>query len=186
VTVIGIWQWALAGLARAPWRPAALLRGLYPLAVCASILAHVPARAVQPDEMLQDPALEARARQLSQQLRCLVCQNQSIDDSNAPLARDLRVLLRDRLTAGDSDGEVLAYLAARYGEFVLLRPPFSAHTALLWIAPFLLLAGCALLLMTRARTRLARLSEARPAPLSQAERERLERLLKEPPSPDPR
>ena len=91
--------------------------------------------AVQPDEILADPALEARARALSKELRCMVCQNQSIDDSDAPLARDLRVLVRERLKAGDSDGQVLDFLVARYGEFVLLKPRFSLHTALLWLAP---------------------------------------------------
>jgi cytochrome c-type biogenesis protein CcmH len=100
------------------------------------ILALVPALAVQPDEILKDPALESRARALSQELRCMVCQNQSIDDSDAPLARDLRVLVRERLSAGDSDGQVMDFLVARYGEFVLLKPRLSWHTALLWLAPF--------------------------------------------------
>jgi cytochrome c-type biogenesis protein CcmH len=162
-------------------RPATrLLRCLVALAACAYILVNAPARAVQPDEMLRDPALEARARHLSQELRCLVCQNQSIDDSNAPLARDLRVLLRERLTAGDSDREVLAFLTARYGDFVLLRPPFALRTVILWLAPFLLLTGAALLLLTRARARSQQLRDALPAPLSQAEHERLDQLLQEP------
>ena len=102
-----------------------------------------PAFAVQPDEILRDPALESRARALSQELRCMVCQNQSIDDSDAPLAKDLRVLVRERLTAGDSDYQVIDFLVARYGEFVLLKPRVSSHTLLLWLAPFvvLLLAG---------------------------------------------
>ena len=99
-----------------------------------------PALAVQPDEMLKDPALEARARTLSRELRCMVCQNQSIDDSEAPLAKDLRVLVRERLTAGDSDNQVIEFLVARYGEFVLLKPRFSEHTLLLWLAPFAVLA----------------------------------------------
>ena len=98
-----------------------------------------PAQAVQPDEILKDPALEARARALSQELRCLVCQNQSIDDSDAPLARDLRLLLRERLTAGDTDKAAMAYIVARYGNFVLLKPPFQANTLLLWLAPVVLL-----------------------------------------------
>jgi cytochrome c-type biogenesis protein CcmH len=93
------------------------------------------ALAVQPDEVLPDPALEARARALSKQLRCMVCQNQSIDDSDAPLARDLRLLVRERLQAGDSDRAVTDFLVARYGEFVLLNPRLSAHTALLWVGP---------------------------------------------------
>ena len=95
----------------------------------------VPALAVTPDEMLKDPALEARARQLSQELRCMVCQNQSIDDSEAPLARDLRLLVRERLKAGDNDTQVVDYMVARYGEFVLLKPRMSWHTAILWAAP---------------------------------------------------
>jgi cytochrome c-type biogenesis protein CcmH len=99
-------------------------------------LSAAPALAVQPDEVLKDPALEARARSLSQELRCMVCQNQSIDDSDAPLARDLRILVRERLSAGDSDGQVIDFLVARYGEFVLLKPRFTWHTALLWLAPF--------------------------------------------------
>ena len=91
--------------------------------------------AVQPDEMLPDPALETRARALSKELRCMVCQNQSIDDSDAPLARDLRILVREHLRAGETDQQVLDFLIARYGEFVLLRPRFSPHTALLWLTP---------------------------------------------------
>ena len=102
-----------------------------------------PAWAVLPDEILKDHALEARARHISQELRCLVCQNQSIDDSNAELARDLRILVRERLSAGDSDDEVLAFVEKRYGEFVLLRPRFVLHTLLLWLAPPLLLLGAA-------------------------------------------
>src|SRR6188474_3255302 len=93
-----------------------------------------PALAVQPDEILKDPALEARARALSQELRCMVCQNQSIDDSDAPLTKDLRVLVRERLSAGDSDRQVIDFMVARYGEFVLLRPRLNAHTVLLWTA----------------------------------------------------
>src|SRR6187397_3078929 len=110
------------------------------IALCWMVTASAPAFAVQPDEVLSDPALEARARVLSQELRCLVCQNQSIDDSDALLARDLRLLLRERLKSGDSDQQVLDFLVARYGEFVLLRPPFTWHTLALWLAPPLLLA----------------------------------------------
>ncbi len=106
--------------------------------VLASLL-FTPALAVLPNEMLKDPELEARARVLSQDLRCLVCQNQSIDDSNAPLARDLRLIVRERLTAGDSNDQVIEYLVSRYGNYVLLKPPFHRDTALLWIAPFALL-----------------------------------------------
>lgn len=97
--------------------------------------------AVQPDEVLSDSALEARARSISHGLRCLVCQNQSIDDSDAPLARDLRLLVRERLVEGDSDDQVRAFLVARFGDFVLLKPPFKGSTVLLWIMPLLLLAG---------------------------------------------
>ena len=108
----------------------------------------VPAMAVLPDEILSDPVLEERARNLSAQLRCMVCQNQSIDDSNAELARDLRVLVRERLVSGDSDQDVIAYVVSRYGEFVLLKPRFSARTMLLWGAPILLtLAGVTSLLV---------------------------------------
>lgn len=108
--------------------------------LAAGMLLAGAASAVEPDEILKDPALEARARNLSLELRCVVCQNQSIDDSNAPLARDLRIIVRERLKAGDSDREVLDFVVSRYGEFVLLRPPFGAHTLLLWLAPALALA----------------------------------------------
>jgi cytochrome c-type biogenesis protein CcmH len=130
--------------------------------------------------MLKDPALETRARKLSQELRCVVCQNQSIDDSSAPLAHDLRVLVRERLTAGDTDAQVLAFVQTRYGEFVLLRPPFKLQTLLLWLAPLLLLAGAGLVLY-RARSRPP---DGVPAPLSAAEQKRLEELLT--PAPPPR
>ena len=99
------------------------------------------ALAVMPDEVLKDPALEARARVISQDLRCLVCQNQSIDDSNAPLARDLRLIVRERLSAGDTDAQVFDYVVARYGNYVLLKPPLQTDTVLLWAAPFIMLAA---------------------------------------------
>lgn len=99
----------------------------------------LPAFAVEPGEALKDPALEARARAISQELRCLVCQNQSIDDSSAPLARDLRLLVRDRLSAGDSDAQVIDYIVARYGEFVLMKPVFAPETWLLWLGPLIVL-----------------------------------------------
>jgi cytochrome c-type biogenesis protein CcmH len=135
----------------------------------------VPARAVQPDEVLPDPALEARARLLSAELRCMVCQNQSIDDSDAALARDLRILLRERLTAGDSDAAVLDYLVARYGEFILLKPRFNWHTLLLWIVPpGVLLVGGGVALAGYLRRRKA---AAAPAPLDAAEAAALKRLL---------
>ncbi len=142
------------------------------------ILLAVPALAVLPGERLADPALEARARVLSQELRCLVCQNQSIDDSNADLAHDLRVLVRERLVAGDSDAQVLAYLTSRYGDYVLLRPPIKPTTWLLWFGPPLLLVvgGLAILLAWR-RRRADTLT--RSVPLSADEQARLARLLKE-------
>jgi cytochrome c-type biogenesis protein CcmH len=136
-----------------------------------------PAIAVTPDEMLKDPVLEARARQLSQELRCMVCQNQSIDDSEAPLAHDLRVLVRDRLKAGDSDSQVLDYLVARYGEFVLLRPRFEMRTLLLWGLPPLALVAGAIGLMAALRRR--RLDSTQPAPLSAAEQRRLATLVEQ-------
>jgi cytochrome c-type biogenesis protein CcmH len=121
--------------------------------------------------MLKDPALEARARVLSKELRCMVCQNQSIDDSDAPLARDLRLLVRDRLNAGDSDRQVLDFLVARYGDFVLLKPPFNWHTLLLWLGPLLvLLAGGAGIMIAVRRGAAA---NASPVPLSAAEQRRL-------------
>jgi cytochrome c-type biogenesis protein CcmH len=126
---------------------------LFALALFALALATLPAHAVEPGEMLRDPALEARARHISQELRCLVCQNQSIDDSNAELARDLRVLVRERLAAGDSDAAVLRFVEARYGEFVLLRPRFETHTALLWLTPLVILVGGAIALLVLARRR---------------------------------
>jgi cytochrome c-type biogenesis protein CcmH len=111
------------------------------------------ARAVEPSERLADPVLEARARTLSNELRCLVCQNQSIDESNADLAHDLRILLRQRVVAGDSNQQVLDYIAARYGMFVLLDPPFEPVTYLLWLTPPLLVFGAGALLVIRARHR---------------------------------
>jgi cytochrome c-type biogenesis protein CcmH len=135
----------------------------------------IPARAVEPDEVLKDPALEARARHISQELRCLVCQNQSIDDSNAPLARDLRLIVRERLVAGDTDPQVLAFVQARYGEFVLLRPRLKPSTVILWLAPLLLLAGTSLFLVRQFRRR----RQTIIAPLSDAEQKRLDKLLAE-------
>src|SRR6201990_1148892 len=119
-------------------------------------LSALPAFAVQPDEMLKNPALEGRARALSKELRCMVCQNQSIDDSDAPLARDLRLLVRERISAGDSDGQVIDFLVARYGEFVLLKPRFNQHTVLLWLLPPLaLMAGGVALWIYSSRRRRA-------------------------------
>ncbi|WP_210211190.1 cytochrome c-type biogenesis protein [Aquabacter cavernae] len=137
-----------------------------------------PAFAVQPDEVLPDPAMEQRARDLSRELRCMVCQNQSIDDSDAPLARDLRILVRERLKAGDSNGQVLDYLVARYGEFVLMRPVFSWRNALLWGFPVLVLVlGAALAASVMRR----RATASPPAPLSAAEEARMAQLLADAP-----
>lgn len=134
------------------------------------------ALAVQPDEVLADKALEARARALSTELRCLVCQNQSIDDSNAPLARDLRLIVREKLVAGESEDAILAFLVARYGEFVLLKPRFTMATALLWLGPFLVLlsGGIGIVLLAR-RRRVAENS----APLSADEQARLDLLTRQ-------
>ncbi len=142
-------------------------------------LAAVSAGAVNPDEMLDDPVLEARAREISKGLRCLVCQNQSIDDSDANLARDLRVLVRERLAAGDGDGQVIDYVVSRYGDFVLMRPPFKAITYALWLGPALI-AGLGVLAVVafyrRRRAAGARRGTA-PPPLTEDEKRRLETLL---------
>jgi cytochrome c-type biogenesis protein CcmH len=115
-------------------------------------LGPAPALAVQPDEVMKDPALEARARTLSEELRCMVCQNQSIDDSDAPLARDIRVLIRQRIASGESNDAVRAYLVSRYGDFILLKPPFKPETLLLWLTPALVLGvGLAAALIARRR-----------------------------------
>ena len=140
----------------------------------AFLLAAAPAFAVTPDEILADPALEARARALSAELRCMVCQNQSIDDSNADLARDLRVLVRERLMAGDTDEQVIDYVVARYGEFVLLRPRWNMRNALLWTTPvILLLAGGGFILLT------ARQRRSSSAALTAEERARLAEILRQ-------
>ncbi len=134
------------------------------------------ALAVEPGERLADPALEARARALSEQLRCLVCQNESIDESNAPLAHDLRVLLRERIKDGDTDAQAVKFLTDRYGDFVLLKPPVEPATYVLWFGPIgvlLLAAGGALIYLRRRK----QLPEA--APLSDSEKKRLQRLLRE-------
>ena len=147
------------------------------LAVAISFLAALPAYAVQPDEVLPDPALEARARAISEGLRCLVCQNQSIDDSDAPLARDLRLLVRERLKAGDGDQEIADFIVARYGEFVLLRPRLSPHTVLLWFATPAVFATALFLIWLAYRRRKAAAQAL--APLSANEERRLKRLLDE-------
>jgi len=144
--------------------------------IAAALLAAAPAYGVQPDEILPNSALEARARDLSKELRCMVCQNQSIDDSDAPLARDLRILVRERLVAGDSDAEVLNFLTARYGDFVLLKPRLTAHTALLWLAPFAVVLAGVLTVIAFLRRRGDDAAVA-PAALSSEERRRVAELL---------
>jgi cytochrome c-type biogenesis protein CcmH len=134
--------------------------------------------AVTPDEVLQDPKLEARARAISQNLRCLVCQNQSIDDSDAELAHDLRALLRERLTAGDTDEQAIGFMVARYGNFVLLKPPLQGDTLLLWFGPALLLVVAAIAFGLYLR-RKATATSAPAAPLAAEEQERLEAILSE-------
>lgn len=145
------------------------------LSIILMVLATSFAHAVRPDEMLRDPALESRARDISRELRCLVCRNQSIDDSDADLAHDLRVLVRERLEAGDSDSEVVAYVRARYGDYVLLRPPLTVATVLLWGGPVLILLlgglGAARFYQTRGR------GGSPTVPLTADERRRLDALL---------
>jgi len=158
-------------------------RGIAPISLLAAfallLLCSGPLLAVEAKEMLANPALEARARNLSKELRCMVCQNQSIDDSEAPLAHDLRVLVRERLTAGDTDSQVLNFLVARYGEFVLLRPPLAWHTAALWgLPPAALLIGIAAMIIV-ARRRRRHVSAAAVANLTADEERRLSDLLRD-------
>jgi cytochrome c-type biogenesis protein CcmH len=151
------------------------MRRLVLVAFLIALAAPSAGLAVEPDEILRDPALEARARTLSSELRCLVCQNQSIDDSAAPLARDLRLLVRERLTEGDSDSQVLNFLVARYGEFVLLKPRFELHTLLLWgLPPAALVAGMIALFVTARRRQSANLELA---VLTQTEQQRIATLV---------
>jgi cytochrome c-type biogenesis protein CcmH len=147
------------------------------LLVLIALALALPAGAVTPDERLADPALEARARALSLELRCLVCQNQSIDDSNAALARDLRVIVRERLLAGDTDEQVIDWIVARYGDFVLLRPAVKPATWPLWFAPLVVLILGVLAVVFFFRRRAA--APAVAAPLSPEEQRRLDGLLKE-------
>jgi cytochrome c-type biogenesis protein CcmH len=151
-----------------------LLTRILSAAAIAVSLMTAQALAVQPDEMLQDQALEARARELSRELRCMVCQNQSIDDSDAPLARDLRILVRERLTAGDSDSQVLDFLVARYGEFVLLKPRFEWQTLVLWVTPpgVVIVGLVALYVFSRKRRQPA----VHNTPLTPQEREKIAKL----------
>ena len=149
------------------------LRRILLLSILLAGLAPGLARAVQPDEVLLDPKLEARARAISAGLRCLVCQNESIDDSKAELARDLRLLVRERLNLGESDEQVSAFLVKRYGNFILLKPPFDLETAFLWGMPALVLAAGGIALLFGLR----RLRSTPAVPLSQAERDRLAAVL---------
>lgn len=135
-----------------------------------------PALAIQPDEILEDKLLEERARVISKELRCLVCQNQSIDDSDAPLARDLRVLVRERLQAGESDEKVIKFVVDRYGDFVLLRPPVKASTLALWISPIAILIVGVILLRTRFRKQEKNIP-VKVQPLSSEETKKLEAVL---------
>jgi cytochrome c-type biogenesis protein CcmH len=154
------------------------MRWLFFIVLTLTLVASPRVEAVQPDEILADSALEGRARSLSKELRCMVCQNQSIDDSDAPLARDLRVLVRERLQAGDSDGQVIDFLVARYGEFVLLKPRFSLHTALLWLGPAaVMLIGALGLFVLARRYRAVSGAAAAGAALTPAEQARLSEIL---------
>ena len=152
------------------------MRRLHFIFIVWALMGLTPAFAVQPDEVLTDAGLETRARTLSRELRCMVCQNQSIDDSDAPLARDLRVLVRERLTAGDSDRQVLDFLVARYGEFVLLNPRLAWHTVLLWSTPLAVLVAGACGLVLLARRRRAQDAATDAGALTPAEQARLAAL----------
>jgi cytochrome c-type biogenesis protein CcmH len=145
-----------------------------------------PAWAVNPDEVLSDPVMENRAREISRGLRCLVCQNQSIDDSDADLAKDLRIIVRERLTAGDSDAQVVDFMVSRYGDYVLLKPPFKLATLVLWLGPAAIAGGgliAVLMFFRRRRTGESAVQPAavltRPPPLSDEENRRIEELLKD-------
>ena len=152
----------------------------------ATIIASSAAYAVQPDEIMSDPVRESRARDLSRELRCMVCQNQSIDDSDAPLARDLRLLVRKRIASGDSDAQVIDFLVARYGEFVLLKPRLNSHTWLLWLLPPLVLAGggFALWANNRRRSKSAAAEDQALFKLTPDEEARLARLIDAEPAAD--
>ena len=156
------------------------------LVLLTTALAASAVRAVQPDEIMSDPVKESRARDLSRELRCMVCQNQSIDDSEAPLARDLRLLVRERIAAGDSDAQVIDFLVVRYGEFVLLKPRLERHTLLLWLLPPLALAGggLALWMHSRRRAKSAAAEDLSSSKLTAEEEARLERLVGREPAPE--
>lgn len=151
------------------------MRALRKLLIGCALTCATSAFAVQPDEILPDVNKEARARALSAQLRCLVCQNQSIDDSDAPLARDLRVLVRERISAGDSDTAVMDYVVARYGDFVLLKPPFNSSTLALWLSPLFLLGLGIWLARSAGRPKDVGTADAQ---LTSAEREKLDQVLR--------
>jgi cytochrome c-type biogenesis protein CcmH len=156
------------------------VKAFYAAMLAIMLLAPSASWAVQPDEMLPDPILEARARALSKELRCMVCQNESIDDSEAPLAHDLRVLVRERLKAGDTDQQVLDFLVARYGEFVLLKPPLSWHTVALWgLPPAVLLIGAGVIIADLRRRRRLNSMDEEASKLSAAEESRLAELLRD-------
>src|SRR4051812_14578024 len=155
-----------------------MMRVLFTLVLLFTVLLTGPSHAVRPDEMLADPTLESRAREVGQELRCLVCRNQSIDDSDADLAHDLRVLVRERLKAGDTNDRVIAYIRSRYGDFVLLRPPFEIATVLLWVGPALILLLGAFG-VTRFYRAQARDPGANATALSPEERRRLQAVLGE-------
>jgi len=170
------WIPAFAGITKR-CRPRAVRFYLGWLLFAVTICVAIPAHAVRPDEMLADPGLEARAREVGSELRCLVCRNQSIDDSDADLAHDLRMLVRERIKAGDTNDQVIAYIRSRYGDFVLLRPPFKGDTLLLWGGPLLILilGGVAFARFYRGR------NDTAPTPLSAEERRRLAAVLGEGP-----
>jgi len=157
-----------------------IFAGMFAIAL---LLGSPAAHAVQPDEIMADPVKEARARDLSRELRCMVCQNQSIDDSEAPLARDLRILVRERIAAGDSDAQVMDFLVARYGEFVLLKPRLKPHTLLLWLLPPLALVGGGLAMWIQSRRRSRSVADDDRS-LTADEEARLQRLMAAEPSPD--
>ena len=152
------------------------MRMLIAIAFLSYLLMPLAAYAVEADEMLPNPVLEARAQAITSQLRCLVCQNESIDQSQAPLARDLRLLVRRRLVAGDTNHEIINYLVARYGDFILLKPPFEPQTLLLWFAPAIALAGGGFAAWRAYRRVQSRETDVGP-PLSEAERLRLAAML---------
>jgi cytochrome c-type biogenesis protein CcmH len=154
------------------------MKYLHALVLLIAFFTGAPSWAVQSDEVLSDPALEARARAISKELRCMVCQNESIDDSEAPLAHDLRVLVRERLKAGDSDQQIINFLVSRYGEFVLLRPPLSWHTMALWGTPPTLVMFGIIMIVVVERRRRATSAQTVPPNLTAAEEMRLAELLR--------